>query len=75
MPVGLGVVGVVVVGVVVVGGGVLVAVPLNAKAVVPVIPGWEKYAASAPVTSIWRPMSEGFVRSPQLARNADGTWT
>ena len=50
--------------------------PLDrAKALVLVIPGWEKYADSAPVTSICLPISDGLVFSPHCARKAEGICT
>ncbi len=39
------------------------------------MPGWEKYAASAPVTSICLPISDGFDLRPHCARKAEGIWT
>ena len=57
------------------GGSVGVPPPASAKAEVLVIPGWEKYADSAPVTSICLPINDGLVFRPHCARNADGIWT
>jgi hypothetical protein len=57
-------------------GGGSVGPPLeSANAEVLVMPGCEKYADSAPVTSICLPIRDGLDLSPHWDRKAEGIWT